>query len=103
MEMINLVDVLNDDRLYDISDFFKVLGDSSRLKILLALNNNEMTVSDLANKVNMSISAVSHQLKILKTNKIVKHKKVGKNIYYLHDDEHITDIIKLTCEHLSER
>ena len=78
---MNNENIINEENIYDISDFFKILGDSTRLKILCALDNNELTVSELSTKLDMTISAVSHQLKILKSNKIVKFKRDGKNIY----------------------
>ena len=95
--------LIDEESIYDISDFFKILGDSTRLKILCALDNNELTVSELSSKLDMNISAVSHQLKILKANKIVKYKRNGKNIYYLLDDEHISLLINIAKTHIEEK
>ncbi len=95
--------IINDENIYDISDFFKILGDSTRLKILCVLDNNELTVSELSSKLDMTLSAVSHQLKILKSNKIVKFKRIGKNIYYLLDDEHISLLINIAKTHIDEK
>ncbi len=100
---MNNENIINEENIYDISDFFKILGDSTRLKILCALDNNELTVSELSTKLDMTISAVSHQLKILKSNKIVKFKRDGKNIYYLLDDEHISLLINIAKTHLDEK
>lgn len=94
---------LNDEEIYDLSDFFKVLGDSTRLKLLYCLDKNEMTVTELCNKLGMTKSAVSHQLKVLKDNKLVNYRKKGKNVIYELDDEHISIIIETAEIHLKER
>ena len=75
--------------LYDLSDFFKVMGDSTRIQLLWALEENEMCVGDLASLLNMTKSAVSHQLKILRSAKLVKAEKRGKNVFYSLSDEHV--------------
>lgn len=94
---------LNDEEIYDLSDFFKVLGDSTRLKLLYCLDKNEMTVTELCNELGMTKSAVSHQLKVLKDNKLVNYRKKGKNVIYELDDEHISIIIETAEIHLKER
>ena len=94
---------LNDEEIYDLSDFFKVLGDSTRLKLLYCLDKNEMTVTELCNKLSMTKSAVSHQLKVLKDNKLVNYRKKGKNVIYELDDEHISIIIETAEIHLKAR
>ena len=66
----------DDDLLFDVSDFFKILGDSTRLRILCALDNEEMCVCDIANLLNMTKSSISHQLKILKIDRLVKSRKI---------------------------
>lgn len=101
-EMVNQKE-LNDEEIYDLSDFFKVLGDSTRLKLLYCLDKNEMTVTELCNKLGMTKSAVSHQLKVLKDNKLVNYRKKGKNVIYELDDEHISTIIETAEIHLKER
>ncbi len=101
-EMVNQKE-LNDEEIYDLSDFFKVLGDSTRLKLLYCLDKNEMTVTELCNKLGMTKSAVSHQLKVLKDNKLVNYRKKGKNAIYELDDEHISTIIETAEIHLKER
>lgn len=86
--------------LYELSDFFKVMGDSTRIQLLWALEESEMCVNDLAALLNMTKSAVSHQLKVLRTAKLVRPEKKGKNVYYALDDEHVKDILEKALEHL---
>ena len=88
--------------LYELSAFFKVMGDSTRIQLLWALEESEMCVSDLAVLLNMTKSAVSHQLKVLRTAKLVKAVKTGKNVYYSLDDTHIKDILEKALEHVME-
>ncbi len=83
--------------------FFKVLGDSTRMKIILALTNGPLCVNDLTTQLQMEQSAISHQLKILKNAKVVKSKKHGKNVFYSFDDEHVEDIISIAIEHISHK
>ena len=78
--------MIDDTEVYQISDFFKIFGDSTRLKILWALDDNPLCVGDLCNIVDITKSAASHQLNILKANKLVKYKKEGKNVIYSLDD-----------------
>jgi len=94
---------LKEEEIYDISDFFKVLGDSTRLKILWSLDQNSLTVTEICKVLNMNKSAVSHQLKILKANKLVNHTKIGKNVIYELDDEHVSTIIDTAQIHLKEK
>ena len=86
----------------DLSDFFKVMGDSTRLQLLMALQLDEFCVSDLSYLLNMTRSAISHQLKNLRTSNLVKTEKIGKNVYYSISDEHIKIILKYGLEHISE-
>lgn len=88
--------------LYDLSDFFKVLGDSTRLGILFAIDGEPMCVCDIAAAVGMTKSAVSHQLKVLRQNCLVKYKKVGKNVFYELSDDHVRDIIEKALDHIQE-
>ena len=88
--------------LIDLSEFFKVFGDSTRIQILYALMNGEKCVSDLAEEVRATQSAVSHQLRILKNARLVKFRRDGKTIYYELCDEHIKSILDTGMEHLSE-
>lgn len=89
--------------LYDLAEFFKVFGDSTRIKIMCALFEEEMCVCDIASLLNMTQSAVSHQLRVLKQSRLVKYRKEGKVVYYSLDDEHIKDIFKEGLEHINER
>lgn len=85
-----------------LADFYKVMGDTTRLKLLMALETGEFCASDLANVSQMTRSAVSHQLKTLKSNKLVKSRKEGKTVYYSLDDEHIYSVLKVALEHILE-
>jgi len=88
--------------LYELSDFFKVMGDSTRIQLLWALEESEMCVSDLSCLLNMTKSAVSHQLKVLRTAKLVKSSKEGKNVYYALNDHHVKNILEKALEHVME-
>ncbi|MCD6120327.1 MAG: winged helix-turn-helix transcriptional regulator [Spirochaetales bacterium] len=88
--------------LYDLADFFKILGDSTRIRILYALNISEMCVWDLSFVIGISRSAVSHQLKILRQANIVKYRKEGKIVFYSLSDEHIKSFLDNGLEHIEE-
>ena len=92
-----------DETLYDLADFFKIFGDSTRIKILYALFSSEMCVQDLAEVLDMNQSAISHQLRILKRAHVVKYRKEGKYAFYSLDDEHVTQIVAQGMAHLSEK
>ena len=94
--------LLDDDKVIDLSELFKMFGDSTRVKIMNVLINGEMCVSDISEKIKVSQSAVSHQLRILKDSKLVKYRKEGNMIYYSIDDDHIEKIFKMGCEHINE-
>lgn len=87
----------------DLSDFFKILGDSTRLQILMALEHGELCVGDLSFLLGMTVSAISHQLSSLRTAKLVKVRKDGKNAYYSLDDDHIAKLLNLSFEHVNEK
>ncbi|MGE4398120.1 MAG: ArsR/SmtB family transcription factor [Campylobacterales bacterium] len=91
-----------EERLYDLAELFKVFGDTTRVKILSALFESEMCVCDIATLLNMNQSAISHQLRVLKTARLVKHRKDGKTVFYSLDDEHIKNIFDQGLEHISE-
>lgn len=93
----------SDEALYDLADFFKVLGDSTRVKILSALDHSEMCVCDLAVLLNMTKSAISHQLRALKQANLVKFRRAGRMLYYSLSDEHIRDIVEKGMEHIQEK
>ena len=88
--------------LYDLSDFFKILGDSTRINILFAIDREPMCVCDIADLLGMTKSAVSHQLKVLRQSDLVTYKKVGKNVIYSPADDHVRDIIEKALEHINE-
>jgi DNA-binding transcriptional ArsR family regulator len=85
-----------------LSEIFKVLGDPTRLKIIMALADEELCVYDIAEVLGVSESAVSHQLRMLKTMRLVKQRKDGKLVFYTLDDEHIEDLIRVASRHISE-
>ena len=91
-----------DEYLYDLAELFKVFGDSTRIRILYALFESELCVGDIAQLLNLSQSAVSHQLKLLKDAKLVKFRREGKIIFYALDDEHVRTIISMGMEHVEE-
>lgn len=91
-----------DEMIYDLAEFFKVFADSTRMKIIYALMENELCVCDIANIVQTTQSAISHQLRLLKQSKLVKFRKEGKVVYYSLDDEHISQIVKKGREHIEE-
>ena len=96
-------EMLKDDLFYKIADFFKILGDTTRTKILFALDKKEMCVCDIANVLNMSKSSISHQLGTLRRRGIVRCRKEGKEVYYMLDDDHVKDIFEKALEHVLER
>ena len=88
--------------LYELAEIFKVFGDSTRIKILCALFEGEMCVCDISTLLDMTQSAVSHQLSVLRQNRIIKYRRSGKNIYYSLDDEHIQLIFDAGLAHIME-
>ena len=91
-----------EETLYDMAELFKVFGDTTRIRILYALFSSEMCVCDIADLLNMTQSAISHQLKVLKQARLVKFRKEGKSVYYSLDDEHIKTILYQGISHVSE-
>lgn len=92
----------DEDLLYDVAELFKIFGDSTRIRILSALLSSELCVCDICSLLNMTKSAVSHQLRILRQAKLVKNRRRGKEIYYSLDDDHVASIINLALEHAKE-
>lgn len=88
--------------IYELSDFFKILGDSTRMRILFALDGAPLCVCDLAELLGMTKSAVSHQLKILRQSDLVTYRKAGKNVYYALADAHVGSIIETALAHIKE-
>jgi len=91
-----------DETLYDLAELFKMFGDSTRVKILYALLESELCVCDLAKLMEVTQSAVSHQLRVLKANKLVKFRREGKTVYYSLADQHVVRILSQGMEHIEE-
>ena len=92
-----------EEKLYDLAELFKVFGDSTRIKILCALQEEEMCVCDIAALLGMTQSAISHQLRILKQARLVKYRREGKVVYYSLDDVHVSNIFAQGFAHISHR
>ena len=91
-----------DESLYDLAELFKIFGDSTRIKILYALYESELCVCDIAKLMDVTQSAVSHQLRVLKNSKLVKFRREGKTVYYSLADDHVTRILSQGMEHIEE-
>lgn len=103
----NLLQIVNEKmpeetELYDLAELFKVFGDSTRMRILFVLFEAEVCVCDLAEALNMTQSAISHQLRILKQNKLVKSRREGKSVFYSLADDHVRTIVDQGREHIEE-
>ncbi len=92
----------DEEILYDLAELFKIFGDSTRIKILYALFESEMCVCDIAQLLNMTQSAISHQLRSLKQSKLVKYRREGKTVFYSLADSHVRTIINQGLEHVAE-
>ncbi len=92
----------DEDKLYDLAELFKTFGDSTRIRILFALSEEDTCVCDLAESLNMTQSAISHQLRILKQAKLVNGRREGKQIIYYLADDHVRTIIETGMEHITE-
>lgn len=99
-DAINESDEPNIEVLYDLSELFKVFGDSTRIRILTALTAGEMCVLHLAEHLDMGQSAVSHQLRILRAAGLVRPRRSGKTVYYALDDDHVREILESGLEHI---
>lgn len=95
--------MLPGDEFLNLSDLFKIFGDPTRVKILYALSLGELCVCDLAAVLNMSQSAISHQLRLMRSRNLVKYRKAGKMAYYSLADEHVIQLIELGVEHAREK
>ena len=91
-----------DEILYDLAELFKIFGDSTRVKILYALLESELCVCDLAKLMEVTQSAVSHQLRVLKSSKLVKFRREGKTVFYSLADDHVVRILSQGMEHIQE-
>ena len=94
--------LLDEDKIIDLAELYKIFGDSTRIKIINILIDNELCVNQLSEKTNVSQSAISHQLRILKSSKLVKYRKEGNSIFYSLADDHVEKIFKIGCEHINE-
>lgn len=92
----------DEEVLYDLAELFKIFGDSTRIKILYVLFESEMCVCDIALLLNMTQSAISHQLRALKQSKLVKYRREGKTVFYSLADGHVRTIINQGMEHVAE-
>ncbi|MBQ1585699.1 MAG: winged helix-turn-helix transcriptional regulator [Ruminococcus sp.] len=92
----------NLDMLFELADLFKVFGDSTRLRIMYAIADEELSVLSIAETLGMEQSTISHQLRVLRNNKLVRARRDGKQIYYTLDDDHVKKIIEMGIDHLME-
>ena len=93
----------DEDTFNKLADLFKLIGDTTRCRILFALDQNEMCVCDLANVLNMTKSSVSHQLAVLRRSGVVRCRRSGKEVYYTLDDEHIVKLFEVGLEHINHK
>ena len=102
-----IIDAVNstmpdEELLYDLAELFKIFGDSTRIKILYCLFESEMCVCDIASLLNMTTSAISHQLRLLKQSRLVKFRREGKTVFYSLADDHVRTILSMGTDHISE-
>ena len=95
-------DMPSEETLYDLAELFKVFGDTTRIRILYVLFEAEMCVCDIAEILNMTQSAISHQLRVLKQARLVRSRREGKQIYYFLADDHVRTIIGQGMDHITE-
>ena len=95
--------MLDGDIFNKLAEFFKIIGDTTRAKILFALDQNEMCVCDIANVLGMSKSSISHQLGTLRRSGIVKCRKSGKEVFYMLDDNHVKEVFEIGIEHVEHK
>lgn len=102
----NLADISenmpDEDTLFDLAELFKIFGDSTRIKILFSLLGRELSVGEIAEILGMTQSAISHQLRILKANALVKFRREGKSLIYALSDDHVSKILNMGLEHIKE-
>ena len=91
-----------DELICDLADLFKIFGDTTRMRILHALQEGEMSVGTISTALGMTQSAISHQLKVLKSNNLITNRREGKTIYYFLADDHVRTIVAMGYEHLTE-
>lgn len=95
--------LLTDDTLLNIADFYKALSDSTRIKIINILKDNELCVCDISSILNLTKSTVSHQLKNLREMNLIKNEKRGKEVWYSLADEHVKEVFEVSLEHIMEK
>lgn len=97
-------DIINDDieLLFELADLFKVFGDSTRLRIMVLISDSELAVNDIAEALKMEQSTISHQLRVLRQNKLVRVRRDGKQMYYALNDDHVKKIIDMGADHILE-
>ena len=93
----------DEDTLFELAEFYKVFGDSTRIRILMVLCRHEMCVCDLASALSMTKSSISHQLSKMREHGVVKFRREGKEVYYSLDDGHVASIFELTLEHINHK
>lgn len=93
----------NENYIVEISEIFKLISNPTRLKIVLAIMAQELCVCDISNILNLSQSAISHQLRVLRGARLAKYRKQGKMVYYSIDDDHVSSMIKMALEHISHK
>ena len=101
VEKVN-ADMPAEEILYDLAELYKIFGDSTRIKILFVLFESEMCVCDIAKVLNMSSSAISHQLRVLKNSRLIKFRREGKSVFYSLSDDHVRTILGQGMEHICE-
>ena len=92
----------DEDKLIDLAELFKIFGDSTRIRILFALLGRELSVGEISEILRMTQSAISHQLRLLKTNGLVRYRREGKSLIYALSDEHVSKILNIGLEHIEE-
>lgn len=97
-----ITDMPDIDTLYDLAELYRIFADTTRIRILYVLFENEVCVCDIANILNMTLSAISHQLRILKSAGLVKYRREGKSCYYSLADNHVKTILAQGLEHVME-
>ena len=90
------------EMLFELADLFKVFGDSTRLRVMVTLSDSEMPVMEIAEALGMEQSTISHQLRVLRQNKLVRVRREGKQMYYSLDDDHVKKIIEMGMDHILE-
>ncbi len=90
------------EMLFELADLFKVFGDSTRLRVMVTLSDSEMPVMEIAEALGMEQSTISHQLRVLRQNKLVRVRREGKQMYYSLDDDHVKKIIEMGMDHIME-